>query len=157
MKPVRVSVDVPQARDDVYGYLDVLANHELFTGHMFRDWRYDGPARGVGARARLTAIAGGRAEAIDMEVTEAERPVRTVERSVGASGRVTTGIYTLAELPGGGTRVTFEVAWLKAPRSEALAAPLVRAVVRRGNQRALGQLAGQLQARSADDARPPVS
>jgi hypothetical protein len=157
MKPVRVSIDVPQARDDVYDYLDVLANHELFTGHMFRDWRYGGPAQGVGAKARLTAIAGGRTEAIDMEVTEAERPVRNVERSTGTSGRVTTGTYTLAELPGGGTRVTFEVAWLTVPRSEALAAPLVRAMVRRGNQRALGQLAGQLQARSTDDAKPPVS
>jgi len=157
VKHVRVSIDVPQAREDVYDYLDVLANHALFTGHMFRDWRYDGPAQGVGARARLTAVAGGRAEAVDMEVTETERPVRNVERSTGASGRVTTGTYTLAGLPGGGTRVTFEVAWLKTPRREALAAPLVRAMVRRGNQRALDQLAAQLQTRSTDGARPPVT
>jgi hypothetical protein len=37
MKPVRVSIDVPQAREDVYDFLDVLANHELFTDHMMRD------------------------------------------------------------------------------------------------------------------------
>jgi hypothetical protein len=148
MKPVRVSIDVPQGRDDVYDFLDVLANHELFTDHMLRDWHCTGPARGVGAKATVTAVAAGRAEALDMEVIEAERPVRTVERNVGASGRVATGTYTLAELPGGGTRVTFESAFLRVPRGEALTAPLVRALLRRGNTRALERLAEQLAARS---------
>ena len=141
MKPVRVSIDVPQAREDVYDFLDVLANHETFTDHMFRDWRCSGPASGVGAKASFRAIAGGRSEAIDMEVIEAERPARNMERNVGASGRVATGTYTLAELPGGGTRITFENAFVQVPRAEALAAPLVRAMVRRGNTRALQRLA----------------
>jgi hypothetical protein len=48
MKPVLVSIDVSQAREDVYDFLDVLANHELFTGHMFRDWRCEG--RGASGR-----------------------------------------------------------------------------------------------------------
>jgi hypothetical protein len=157
MKPVRVSIDVPQAREDVYDFLDVLANHELFTGHMLRDWRCEGPARGVGAKAKVTAVAAGRTEALDVEVIEAERPARNVERNVGASGRVATGTYTLAGLPGGGTRITFESAWLRVPRSEALAAPLVRAVVRRGNKRAMERLAEQLRAHKAGDARSPAS
>lgn len=152
MKPVRVSIDVPQAREDVYDFLDVLANHELFTDHMLRDWRCEGPARGVGAKAKMTAVAAGRTDPLDMEVIEAERPTRNMERNVGASGRVMTGTYTLAELPGGGTRITFESAWLRVPRSEALAAPLVRAMVRRGNQRALERLAGQLRAHQVSDA-----
>ena len=147
MKPVRVSIDVPQGREDVYDFLDVLANHELFTDHMLRDWHCAGPARGVGAKASVMAVVGGRTEALDVEVIEAERPARSVERNVGASGRVATGTYTLADLPGGGTRVTFESAWLRVPRGEALAAPLVRAVVRRGNERALARLAEQLAAR----------
>ena len=96
-----MSIDVPQAREDVYDFLDVLANHELFTDHMLRDWRCEGPARGVGAKAKMTAVAGGRAEALDMEVIDADPPARTVERNVGTSGRVATGTYTLAELPGG--------------------------------------------------------
>jgi len=149
MKPVRVSIDVPQRREDVYDFLDVLANHELFTDHMLRDWRCAGPAQGVGAKAKLTAVAAGRTEALDMEVIEAERPTRNVERNVGASGRVATGTYTLAELPGGGTRVTFETAWLHVPRGETLTAPLVRAMVRRGNKRALERLAEHLAARDA--------
>ena len=152
MKPVRVSIDVPQAREDVYDFLDVLANHELFTDHMMRDWRYEGPARGVGAKAKVTAVAVGRTDTLDMEVIEAERPTRNVERNVGASGRVLTGTYTLAGLPGGGTRITFESVWLRVPRSEALAAPLVRAVVRRGNKRAMERLAEQLRDHKAGDA-----
>jgi len=141
-----VSIDVPPAREDVYDFLDVLANHELFTGHMMRDWRYEGPARGVGAKAKVTAVAAGRTDTLDLEVIEAERPARNVERNVGASGRVMTGTYTLAGLPGGGTRITFESAWLRVPRGEALVAPLVRAVVRRGNKRAMERLAEQLRA-----------
>jgi hypothetical protein len=150
MKPVRVSIDVPQAREDVYDFLDILANHELFTDHMLRDWRCEGPARGIGAKAKITAVAGGRTEALDMEVIDAERPTRTVERNTGTSGRVATGTYTLDELPGGGTRITFESAWLRVPRSEALTAPLVRAIVRRNNQRSVERLAGLLQAGQAD-------
>jgi hypothetical protein len=149
MKPVRVSIDVPQAREDVYDFLDVLANHELFTDHMFRDWRCSGPASGVGAKVSFTAIAAGRSEAIDVEVIEAERPARNKERNVGASGRVATGTYTLAELPGGGTRITFENEWIQVPRAEALTAPLVRAIVRRGNTRALERLAEVLPAKQA--------
>lgn len=152
MKSVQVSIDVPQAREDVYDFLDVLANHELFTAHMLRDWRCEGPARGVGAKASVTAVAGGRTEAVDIEVIEAERPARNMERNVGASGRVATGTYTLGELPGGGTRITFESAWLRVPRAEVLAAPLVRAMVRRGNKRAMEQLAEQLRARKPDHA-----
>jgi hypothetical protein len=149
MKPVRVSIDVPQGREEIYDFLDVLANHELFTDHMLRDWHCTGPARGVGAKASITAVAGGRTEALDMEVIEAERPTRNVERNVGASGRVATGTYTLDELPGGGTRISFENAWLRVPRREALAAPLVRAVLRRGNKRSLERLAAYLAARDA--------
>ena len=154
MKPVRVSIDVPQRREDVYDFLDVLANHELFTDHMLREWHCAGPARGVGAKASVTAVAGGRTEALDMEVIEAERPTRNVERNVGASGRVATGTYALAELPGGGTRITFESAWLRVPRAEALTAPLVRAVLRRGNKRSLERLAALLAGQQAGGSRP---
>jgi hypothetical protein len=59
MKPVQVSIDVPQPPETVYDFLDVLANHELFTDHMFRDWTTGGPASGVGAKARFTAVAAG--------------------------------------------------------------------------------------------------
>jgi len=46
MRPVSVSVDVPQDRERVYAFLDVMTHHERFTDHMLRDWAYSGPATG---------------------------------------------------------------------------------------------------------------
>jgi hypothetical protein len=153
MKPVTVTIDVPQSREAVYDFLDVMSNHELFTDHMMQDWHFEGPARGIGSKARLKAVVGGRTEAVEVEVIEAERPVKTVERNVGAGGkRVGTGTYTLANLPDGGTRVTFTYAWQQAPWNERLAAPVVRGIARRGNERALQRLAEQLRAPTAGDA-----
>jgi hypothetical protein len=145
MRPVHVTIDVPAHPTTVYDYLDVLANHERFTDHMLRDWHYDGPERGIGARARFTAVAAGRTEAVSLEVIEAVPSTRSVERNTGAGGRVATGTYTLVPLPTGGTRITFEYAWQTAPLSERLAAPLTRAVMRRGSQRALQRLAAELE------------
>jgi hypothetical protein len=53
MKPVSVTTNVPQARADVYEYLDVMANHEPFTNHLLHDWDYSGPERGIGSKARV--------------------------------------------------------------------------------------------------------
>src|SRR4051812_20848649 len=52
-KPVTVTVDVPQDRERVFDFLDVMANHEPFTDHLMRDWELSGPARGVGSKARV--------------------------------------------------------------------------------------------------------
>src|SRR5690349_4189887 len=68
MKPVAVTTTVPQPVEEVFDFLDVLANHEPFTDHMLRDWHYEGPARGVGARARVKATLGGRTETVEFEV-----------------------------------------------------------------------------------------
>lgn len=149
MRPVQVTVRVPQPCDVVYDFLDVLSNHELFTDHFLRDWHCDGPARGIGSRARVTAVTGGRADALEMEVIDAQRPLRTVERNVSLEGRrVVTGTYTLAELSDGGTRVSFESSWEKAPLREQLASPVIRLLVRRLNERAMQRLAEQLEHRA---------
>jgi hypothetical protein len=92
-----------------------------------------------------------RADTVDIEVVSADRPKTIVEQNIGAGGRrVANGTYTLAELPSGGTRIAFEYAWRKAPLGERLASPLVRAVVRRGNEVAMKRLAEQLAARRAE-------
>jgi hypothetical protein len=145
MKPVRVSIDVPQPREQVYDFLDVMANHEPFTDHLLQDWRYSGPDRGVGSKAQVTVKAAGRTDTIDIEVIAGERPRSIVEQNVGARGRrIATGTYTLEPLPGGGTRIVFEYAWKQAPLSERLSAPLIRTILARGNQRAMERLAEQL-------------
>ena len=147
MRSVDVTIEVPYTREAVYDFLDVMANHEPFTNHMLRDWEYSGPDRGIGSKARVKVNAGGRTDTIDIEVVSAERPEKIVEQNVGARGRrVASGTYILEALPGGGTRIRFEYAWQRAPLSERLASPLVRAVLRRGNERAMQRLAEQLAA-----------
>ncbi len=136
---------MPQPREEVFDFLDVMANHEPFTNHILRDWEYSGPPTGVGSRARVRVKSAGRTDVIDIEVVSATRPERIVERNIGAGGRrVANGTYYLEDLPSGGTRITFEYAWQKAPLSERLAAPMVRSVLRRANERAMERLAQQL-------------
>ncbi len=145
MKPVQVSTDLPQSRQDVYDFLDVMANHEPFTNHILKDWEYSGPDRGVGSKARVHVSAGGRTDTVDIEVIDAEPPARIVERNVGAGGkRVATGTYTLSDLPGGGTHVAFEYAWQQVPLSERVMSPVVRGMLRRANERAMERLAAQI-------------
>ena len=145
MRPVKVTTEVPYPAEEVYDFLDVMSNHEPFTNHMLRDWEYEGPDRGVGSRAKVKATAGGRTDSIEIEVVAANRPTRIVERNVGAGGRrVANGTYVLDGLPDGGTRIMFEYAWQRAPLSERLASPLVRGILRRGNERSMRRLADQL-------------
>jgi hypothetical protein len=147
MKPVSVSIDVPQSPERVYEYIGVLANHEGFTDHFLLDWQVSGPASGVGARARMCVKSPGPDDWLDMEVIDAVAPRTTAEESVSAKGRRRNrGNYVLEELPGGGTRISFELTWLEAPLRERLTAPLTRAVVRRANARSLQRLAQTLAA-----------
>lgn len=151
IKPVTVSVDVPQSREEVFAYLDVLANHEAFTDHLLKDWQLSGPASGVGAKARMQVNAPGSNEVAELEVLESEPPQRTVEETFSARGkRRTRGTYTLTEAPGGGTHIEFELAWIEAPRSERLGAPLTRAFIRRANGRAMRRLKETLAAGSPE-------
>lgn len=77
-----------------------------------------------------------------------ERPTRIVERNVSAGGRrIATGTYTLEQLPSGSTRIAFEYAWEQAPLSDRAAAPVVRAILRRANKRAMARLADELVSR----------
>jgi hypothetical protein len=145
MRPIRVTTTVPYPPESVYDFLDVMAHHERFTNHMLEDWECSGPESGIGSKARVRATLGGRSEIVEIEVIAAERPNEIVEQNVSAGGRrVATGTYTLKPAAGGGTLVAFEYAWKEAPLGERLAAPLVRAMLRSANRRALARLAEQL-------------
>ena len=62
--------------------------------------------------------------------------VHRLASEAGPAGRRRTrGTYLLEEQPEGRTRVSFELAWLEAPRAERLAPPLIRAFTRRSNGR----------------------
>jgi Polyketide cyclase / dehydrase and lipid transport len=146
MQPVTVSVDVSRPREEVFDFIDVLANHASFTDHMFVNWSFSGPARGVGAKGKARVAAPASREVAEFEVVESERPSRTVEQAVSAHGkRETRGTYTLAERPGGGTEISFEMAWLKVPRSERVVPAISRAFLRRALGKAMKQLAKELE------------
>jgi Polyketide cyclase / dehydrase and lipid transport len=144
-KPVTVSVDVEQDVEAVYAFLDVMANHEGFNDHLMKDWEFSGPARGVGAKARVRTKVFGVSDVVDFEVVDAEAPTRIVEVNVAAkAGRTGQGTYVLERLAAGGTRISFEYRWLVTPLGDKLLAPLVRSFMRRNNQRSMQRLAGQL-------------
>lgn len=146
MKPVTVSTAVSKPRQEVFEFLDLLANHEGFMDHLFVNWSFSGPVRGVGAKARARVNAPGSREMAEFEVVEAEAPERLVEQAVSAHGkRHTRGTYRLEELPEGGTGISFELAWTAVPRSERLFPPLARQFIRRANGRAMRRLAKQLE------------
>lgn len=145
MEPVTVTTTVPRPIDEVYDHLDVLGNHEAFTDHFMVDWELSGPPKGVGARLRANVVALGRKQPIDLEVYEAEAPTRIVERTVAAKGkRVTRGTYRLEPAGDGATKVSFEIAWEKAPLGDRITGPMIRPVLRKMNQQAMDRLAEQL-------------
>ena len=146
-KPVTVAIDVPRSIDEVFEYLDVMANHEPFNDHLMRDWELSGPSRGIGSRARVHVRALGMRDVIDIEVMDAERPVRIVERNTAAkAGRVGQGTYTLRPNADGGTHIEFEYRWLVAPLLDRLTAPFVRSYLRRNNTTSMRRLAELLTA-----------
>ena len=141
-KPVTVAIDVPRSVDEVFEYLDVMANHEPFNDHLMRDWELSGPDRGIGSKARVHVRALGIRDVIDIEVMDAERPVRIVERNTAAkAGRVGQGTYTLRPNADGGTHIEFEYRWLVAPLLDRLTAPFVRSYLRRNNTTSMRRLA----------------
>jgi Polyketide cyclase / dehydrase and lipid transport len=147
MKPISVSVRVDRPREEVFAFLDVLANHPPFTDHMLVDWSFSGPPAGVGAKARMHAALPGPKDWMDMEVVESRAPVTTAEETVSAKGRRRTrGTYTLDELPDGRTGVRFELAYVQTPIRDRLLAPFTRGWLRRGNERAMKRLGEALAA-----------
>jgi uncharacterized protein YndB with AHSA1/START domain len=147
MKPVTVSVEVAAPREEVFEFLDVLANHESFLDHTFTDWEFSGPRRGAGATARARANTVGSQDWTEFEVLEAD-PEHMVEEWVGNGGkRRTRGAYRFEDRPAGGTRISFELEWIEASKAERLAPPLMRAFVHRVNAKAMRRLAKQLERR----------
>jgi hypothetical protein len=94
-------------------------------------------------------------DVVDIEVIDAQAPVRIVERNVAAkAGRTGQGTYTLSERPDGGTTISFEYRWIVTPLVDRLTAPLARAFIRRNNATSMRRLAALLV--SGATARPPA-
>ena len=111
MKPVTTTVTVPQPREEVYDFLDVLGNHEQFNDHFLVDWRLtreDTYGYGAGARYRVKAPLS-RFSWADSTLIELERPRRLVEAGrMGKFNRIRQlGVYELEPSSSGTTKVTF--------------------------------------------------
>jgi hypothetical protein len=156
MKPITVSIDVDRGREDVYAFLDVLANHEAFTDHFLVDWQLEGPAAGVGAGAKMGAKMPGRTEPVEIVVVDAAAPGRIVETSTGAGGRRRTrGTYTLSELGPSRTHVEFELVVEAQPAIEKLFGPLTRPYLRKLNGRAMERLRELLESGATSSGAAP--
>ncbi|MGA8218616.1 MAG: SRPBCC family protein [Solirubrobacterales bacterium] len=152
MKPVTVSVDVPNSTHQVYDFLEVLGNHESFMDHFMVDWQLSGPKRGMGSKANVRVKATAEKDWTDVEIVEADSGRRLVEETVGgpSAQRRTRGTYLLEALPDGGTRISFALEMLEMPRGERLMGPLNRAYVRRVNRKAMRRLKERLTALPSD-------
>ncbi len=145
MDPMTVSIVVDRPREQVFDYLQDIANHSEFTDHYLVDWRLtriDSVGRGAGARFRVKAP-GARFAWGDVTFVEVERPHRIVEVGrTGKSNRVRTrGIYELASASAGTTRVQFTVQTEPATLSDRLLEGFgARGWMRRQNNRAMRRL-----------------
>jgi uncharacterized protein YndB with AHSA1/START domain len=144
--PVTVSVEVARPRQEVFDYVDFISNHEGWLKRIYKDWRFEGPKRGVGAvaKARFDAPASG--EQVSFKVVESTAPEKIVEAGESAhEKRQTRGTYRFVELDAGRTKIEYELEWLKTPRSERIAPFVSRAFMARTNGKSLQRLAALLE------------
>jgi uncharacterized membrane protein len=109
--PVSVSVVIDAPREEIFDYLQDIANHPSFTDHFLVDWRLtreSSVGRGAGARFRVKAPLN-RFSWGDVTLLELQRPQRIVEGGrTGKGNRIRTlGVYELSQGASGTTRVSF--------------------------------------------------
>ncbi|HEX5308835.1 MAG TPA: SRPBCC family protein [Solirubrobacteraceae bacterium] len=149
------SAVISAPREQVFEYLQDIANHAEFTDHYLVDWRLTRESSvglGAGARFRVKAP-GNRFSWADATLTEVSAPHRIVETGrTGKANRIRTlGVYELSPAPGGATRVQFTLetearvlsdrlmealggrAWLK--RKNAKAMRRLRSIIERDESR----------------------
>ena len=139
MKPVTVSTTIDRPRDEIHAVLEDLMDHESFTDHFLTDFQ----RTETGIRVKGKGGGGW------MEITAVESTLdRIVEEGRSGRGgrRHTKGIYELTE-QNGSTVVSFTNEIEPAGVGDRIAAPLIRAYLRRQNGRALERLKEQMEAR----------
>ena len=111
--PISVSVNIARPREEVFAYLEDVANHAEFSDHYLKEWhltRVDSVGRGAGARFRVDAPFQ-RFGWADFTLVELDPPRRIV--ALGRGGKFnrikTTAIWTLDVARGGGTEVDYMI------------------------------------------------
>src|SRR3954447_12767412 len=113
MEPLSVSTTIARPREEVFAYLEDIANHPEFSDHYLVDWRLtrvDSVGRGAGARFRYTAPLQ-RFDWADVTIIDVEAPRRIVQAGRGgkANRNRLRSVWELEALHGGVTRVTLTV------------------------------------------------
>jgi hypothetical protein len=149
MKPVTVSIEVPNPPHQVYEFLEVLGNHEQFMDHFMVDWELSGPRRGVGAKANVRVKATTEKDWTDVEIVEADAGRRLAQVGGGDRRRLERKAAHPRHLqPRGpaGRRNPHQVRARvrRASDRERLMGPLQRAYVRRVNRKGMKRLAEEL-------------
>jgi uncharacterized protein YndB with AHSA1/START domain len=160
--PLTVSTVISSPAEEIFDYLQDIANHPEFTDHYLRDWhltRIDSVGVGAGARFRVKAP-GNRYSWADVTFSEVQRPHRIVEIGrTGKSNRIRTlGIYELAPASGGATRVSFTLQTAPATFADRLMESLgARARMRRNGRKAMRRLREILEEGSLQGGAPDRS
>ncbi len=162
MHPLTVSIVIGAPREEVFAYLQDIANHSEFTDHYLHDWhltRVDSVGVGAGARFRVAAPAN-RFSWGDVTFAEVEPPHRIVEVGRGGKGnRVRTlGVYELAPAAGGTTRVRFTLQTQPATLSDRLMESFgARGWLKRKHKKALRRLRSIIERGEGRGARVTVA
>jgi uncharacterized protein YndB with AHSA1/START domain len=143
--PVTVQITISRPREQVFAYLEDIANHAEFTDHYLVDWhltRENSRGKGAGARYRIKAP-GNRFGWGDSTFAEVDAPFRIVERGrMGKNNRIRSlGVYTLTPGPGNSTKVELSIETEPAKPSDRLMESLgARGWLKRKNTKALRRL-----------------
>lgn len=142
MRPVTVDTAIAAAPEDVFDLLADLSLRPAFTDHYLKDYRL---ARanpvGLGAAARFVLDAPVFEEFAEVEIAEAERPGRIVERGgVGRRGRSSYATVWELEPGDGGTRVRLTSRWEPKTSIDRLRLVGARGWLKRGSAKALRRL-----------------
>src|SRR4051812_5331289 len=110
MEPLSVSTTIARPREEVFSYLEDLANHPEFSDHYLVEWRMtreDTVGRGAGARFRYTAPLQ-RFDWADATMIEVDAPRRLVLGGRGGKANRTRhrSVWELEQTGASATRVT---------------------------------------------------
>jgi uncharacterized protein YndB with AHSA1/START domain len=148
MRPFTTSATIDAPREQVFEYLEDIANHVEFSDHYLKDFRLERiESRGVGAAARFR-IAFGRSLWGEIQITDLQRPHRVaLEGEAGRLGRVRVhATYTLTPFAQDMTRVEYELSSAPATRTAELRMVVGgRAWLRWQSRKALRRLASVLE------------
>jgi uncharacterized protein YndB with AHSA1/START domain len=145
MEPLSVSTTIARPREEVFAYLEDIANHPEFSDHYLVDWRMtreDTVGRGAGARFRHTAPLQ-RFDWLDLTVAEVDAPRRILQAGRGGkANRVRLrSLWELEERGPHATEVTLTVETRPAlPSDRFMEALGQRGWLRRKGRKALKRL-----------------